>query len=86
MLDNDTLGNQTSFAPQFEVELTNARYNQYLLYSRTEILAVLRSIIQRGMLITVYFDQGRYFFLTSIIALQAKNTEIILDIGSDEKT
>jgi c-di-GMP-binding flagellar brake protein YcgR len=38
------------------------------------------------MLITVYFDQGRYFFLTSIIALQAKNTEIILDIGSDEKT
>jgi c-di-GMP-binding flagellar brake protein YcgR len=85
MLNNDTQEILPPFVPQFEVELTDGNYNQYLLYSKTEILAVLRSIIQKGALITVHFDEGRYFFLTSMTALQANNTELILDVGSNEE-
>ena len=59
--------------PVFELEQSDD-YSQYLLHSRTEILAVLRSIIQKGTLITAHFDQGRSFFLTSMIALQPDNT------------
>jgi c-di-GMP-binding flagellar brake protein YcgR len=71
--------------PQFKFELIEDDYSQYLLYSRTEILAVLRSVIQKGALITVHFDQGRSFFLTSIVALRSNNAEFVLDAGSNEE-
>ena len=56
--------------PQFELDQSDD-YSAYLLHSRTEILAVLRSLIQKGSLITVYFDLGRSFLLTSMVALSA---------------
>jgi c-di-GMP-binding flagellar brake protein YcgR len=68
---------------QFEIDLTN-EYSQYFLYSKTEILAVLRSVIQKGTLITVHFDNGQLFFLTSMLALRSDNTEFTVDIGSNE--
>jgi len=71
----------TSITP-LELDQTDD-YSQYLLYSRPEVLAVLRSLIQKTALITVYFDQGKSFFLTSLIALESGNSEFIADIGSD---
>ena len=70
--------------PQFELEQADD-YSQYLLFSRSEILAVLRSLIQKNAMITVHFDQGHSFLLTSMIALVAENTGFILDIGSDDE-
>jgi c-di-GMP-binding flagellar brake protein YcgR len=70
--------------PQFELEQTEV-YSQYLLYSKVEIFAVLRSIIQKGTLITVHFDQGHSFFLTSMVALLPDDHEIILDVGSNQE-
>lgn len=70
--------------PVFELELPDD-YSQYLLHSRTEVLAVLRSVVQKGALITAHFDQGRSFFLTSMIALQPDDGELILDVGSNEE-
>ena len=70
--------------PQFELEQADD-YSQYLLFSRSEILAVLRTLIQKNAMITVHFDQGHSFLLTSMIALVAENTGFILDIGSDDE-
>ena len=70
--------------PVFELELPDD-YSQYLLHSRTEVLAVLRSVVQKGALITAHFDQGRSFFLTSMIALQPDDGELTLDVGSNEE-
>ena len=70
--------------PQFELEQADD-YSQYLLFSRSEILAVLRSLIQKNAMITVHFDQGHSFLLTSMIALVAENTGFFLDIGSDDE-
>ncbi|GHU38249.1 flagellar brake protein YcgR [Betaproteobacteria bacterium] len=71
-------------APQFELEQAGD-YSQYILYSKAEIRAVLRSIIQKEARITVHFDQGRSLFLTSLIALQSDNTEIVIDVGGSEE-
>lgn len=68
--------------PQFELEQPDD-YSQYLLHSRSDILAVLRSLIQKGALITVYFDQGKSFLLTSMLALNADNQGLVLDLGSN---
>lgn len=70
--------------PQFELEQSDD-YSQFLLYSKSEILAVLRSLIQKGLMITVHFDQGNSFLLTSMIALRNDNREFILDLGSNDE-
>src|ERR1035437_3875259 len=70
--------------PQFELDQADD-YSQYLLYSKSEVLAVLRTLVQKGAMITVHFDQGHSFFLTTMIALSADNREMILDVGSNEE-
>ena len=70
--------------PTFELEQTDA-YSKYLLNTRADILAVLRNLIQKGALITVHFDSGHAFLLTSMLALTADNREFILDLGSNEE-
>lgn len=57
-------------------------YSEYLLHSPTEIAFVLRTAMQKSCMITVYFDKGQSFFLTSLISVGPKG--IILDYGSDE--
>ena len=52
--------------PQFELDQSDD-YSQFLLHSKSEILAVLRALFKQGAMITVHFDQGHSFLLTSII-------------------
>jgi len=70
--------------PRFELEQPDD-YSQYLLYSKSEIVSVLRSLVQKGALITVYFDRGKSFLLTSMIALNPNTRSFILDLGSNEE-
>lgn len=66
---------------QLELEEADV-YSQYLLHSPTEIAFVLRTAMQKGCMMTVYFDMGQSFFLTSLVNVGPKG--IILDYGSDE--
>jgi c-di-GMP-binding flagellar brake protein YcgR len=68
--------------PQFELEQNND-YSKFLLYSKSEIVSILRALIQKGALLTVYFDQGKSFLLTSLLALSPDNNGFVLDLGSD---
>jgi flagellar brake protein len=70
--------------PRFELEQTDD-YSKFLLYSKSEIVFVLRGLIQKGAMITVYFDHGKSFLLTSLLALSPDNNDLIVDIGSDEE-
>lgn len=56
-------------------------YSQYLLGSRNEIVAVLRALRADHARITVYFNAGRDFLLTTLVALE--DDAVILDYGSD---
>ena len=60
-------------------------YSRYLLYSKAEILAVLRTVVQKGALITVHFDHQQSFLLTSMIALDAERQGFVLDLGGDDE-
>lgn len=84
MADEESQIIQEQIPRQFELDQTED-YSQYLLHSKSEILAVLRSLIQKSAMITAYFDRGNSFLLTSVIALGPDNRTIILDIGSDEE-
>ena len=84
MVETSVQAEEEKAPPQFELEQADD-YSQYLLFSRSEILAVLRTLIQKNAMITVHFDQGRSFLLTSMISLAAENTGFFLDIGSDDE-
>ena len=80
---DDQLSTET-VAHSFELEQTDT-YSKYLLHSRTEILAVLRTMMQKGAMVTAHFDQGQSFLLTALLALTADTRGLILDIGSDDE-
>ncbi len=84
MAETDVQTDPEKSRPQFELEQA-ADYSQFLLYSKSEILAVLRALIQKGAMITVHFDHGDSFLLTSMIGLAAENRRFILDMGSNEE-
>lgn len=71
-----------SHPPHFELE-QSSDYSKYLLYAKPEILFVLRSLIQKGAMVTVYFDHGNAFLLTSLLALSPDGDELVFDLGSD---
>jgi len=57
-------------------------YNKYLVHSKTEIVYILRAVIQKRGLVTAYFNQGKDFILTSFLDVDANR--IILDYGAKE--
>jgi c-di-GMP-binding flagellar brake protein YcgR len=63
--------------------LEPADYSEYLLHDKSEILFVLRGLLASTDRITVYFNEGRDFFLTAIIAVE--NDGITLDYGSTQE-
>ena len=84
MEESEAQANSEHSQPQFELDQADD-YSQYLLHSESEILAVLRALFKKGAMITVHFDQGHSFLLTSIIGLSTDNHEFVLDMGSDEE-
>ena len=67
----------------FEIEQAE-EYSEYLLHSKAEIAAVLRSLIQRRALVSAYLDRGHEFLLTSLLEVDTGNDELVLDWGRDE--
>ena len=58
------------------------QYSEYLLHSPREILAVLRQVVAQGDLVTVYFNSGKDFLLTTLLAVNDR--EVLLDRGSSD--
>jgi flagellar brake protein len=57
----------------------------FRIHSKPDIHAILRDIMKRNTLVTVYFGQGNNFILTSILAIESENNEMVVDYGIDEK-
>lgn len=67
-----------------ELEVENDdNYSRYLLHSKAEIAFVLKALAQKGAMITVYFNGGNSFLLTSLN--QINSDSLIFDYGSDEE-
>ena len=58
-------------------------YSEYLLRSPREVMAVLRQVAAQGDLITIYFNSGKDFLLTTL--LEVNDKELLLDRGSSEE-
>ena len=84
MAEMDVQAHTEQIPKRFELEQTDD-YRQFLLHAKPEIVSVLRTLIQRRAMITVYFDQGQSFLLTVLLVVSPEKNEMILDIGSDKE-
>lgn len=69
-----------------DIEINQKDLSEYLLYSRSEILFILRSVMQKKCMLTAYFNAGRNFFLTSLIAISDDGNWIYFDVSNDPST
>lgn len=59
-------------------------YAQYLLHSKSEILFVLRSLLESVSQITIFFNEGKDMLLTTLVGLD--DNGVILDLGASSET
>ena len=60
-------------------------YEQYLTYSRREIMNVVEDIIEHRALVTVYFNQGEEYFVTNLLQVNPDFEELVFDSASKEE-
>lgn len=71
---------------QLKFELTGtAADSEYFVHSRIEIASILRDVMARNSLLSVYFDAGNSFLLTALLAVDAESGYLLLDCGPDPK-
>ena len=59
--------------------------DRYVIHSRIEIVFILRAIMQKNTLVTLSFDQGDDFVLTSILGIDAERGTMIVEYGANEE-
>ncbi|HXC37910.1 MAG TPA: flagellar brake protein [Burkholderiales bacterium] len=59
---------------------------KYQIYSRTEILGLLRELIERHVLLTIYFNGGSNFIVTNLLRVNPDFEELVFDCGADDAT
>jgi c-di-GMP-binding flagellar brake protein YcgR len=57
---------------------------RFAIYSRVEIAATLRQLIEENVLVTAYFDEGPGFVVTALLAVNADFEELVFDSAPDE--
>src|SRR5580704_12097345 len=57
---------------------------RYQIYSRTEIISLMREIIDRHALMTIYFSGGSNFIVTNLLRINPDFEELVFDCGADK--
>jgi len=67
-------------------ELEDGYLEQYQIYSRAEVLALLRELAESHTLVTIYYDGGDKFILTKVLSVNPEFEEIVFDASPDSRT
>jgi c-di-GMP-binding flagellar brake protein YcgR len=66
-------------------EALSAEDERYQVYSRFEIVSLLREVMESHAFVTIYFNQGSEFIVTNVLHVNPEFEELILDFGADQK-
>jgi c-di-GMP-binding flagellar brake protein YcgR len=59
-------------------------HERYQVYSRFEIVSLLRAVADARIPVTIYFNQGVEFIVTNVLDVNPEFEELILDLGADD--
>ncbi|MFM9966839.1 MAG: flagellar brake protein [Burkholderiales bacterium] len=66
-------------------EIESLDLEKFQVYSRIEMLSVLRAIQTQRVLMTLYFNHGDEFVLTTLLAINPDYEEMVFDAGPDRQ-
>lgn len=66
-------------------EIESLELERFQVYSRVEILSLLRSLQKQRVLVTLYFNRGEDFLLTSLLTVNPEFEELVFDAGPDRE-
>lgn len=67
------------------IELARLDKDKYFrIHSKLDILAIMRTLMEKRSLVTLYFDRGSRFILTSILEIDSEKNKMVIDYGADE--
>lgn len=58
-------------------------YARYQVESRLEITALLQAVAESRTAVTLYFNQGADFIVSTVLGVNPEQEELILDLGAD---
>ncbi|MBY0578126.1 MAG: flagellar brake protein [Burkholderiales bacterium] len=58
--------------------------SQYHIHSRTEILSILRRLLERNEQAALYYDEGNHAILTLVLEVRASQDQLVLDCSANE--
>jgi len=68
------------------IELSQEEIDEnFRIHSEIDIIYILRGVMQKKSLVTLYFDTKQNFILTSILDVDKNNREIVIDYGPNEE-
>ncbi len=67
---------------KFEPSLVEGN-DKYVIHSPLEIVFILRSIMRRNTLVTLYFDRGDDFILTTLLGVDPGQGKMVVDFGAN---
>ncbi len=56
---------------------------QYQVYSRMEMMSIFHAIAEKHTFVTVYFNQGEEFVVTTLLAINPEFEELVFDVSAD---
>ncbi len=62
----------------------NTDLEQFRIHSGLEIVRILRDLVRNTQLVTVYFNEGRDFILTTVLEVDGDKNYVVLDYGPGE--
>ncbi|MBI3375624.1 MAG: flagellar brake protein [Betaproteobacteria bacterium] len=65
-------------------QASGSEFERYQVYSRFEIVSLLREVADSHALVTVYFNQGAEFIVTNLLDVNPEFEELIFDLGADD--
>lgn len=78
---------RNSDTAELKFELVSAADDsRYHVHSRLEIAAILRELMTRKALLSVFFEEGNASVITALLDVDADNNRMFLDRGPDEQT
>lgn len=75
---------QPSVPPHKLEDAADDDFSKYAVSWKKEIVFILRAVMEKGELVSAYFNRGESFLLTAIVGVDADREVVYLDFGANE--
>lgn len=65
------------------LQLDEQGHEEYMLRNRNEVLSILRAMLKDNSRMTVHFNEGQDYLMSTLLEVSADGNSMVLDVGND---